>query len=380
MNICFVVEGYPTPEDPFEPFVKNTIAEMARQGVRCTVIAPQSVTRALIHKVPIRPEIWTDKIDETHSVRLYQPRYMSFSGKAEDLNRKLFLKAARGAYRRISAEVKIDALYAHFWHMGVVASQLDSKKPLFVACGESVIAVQNRYSAEAIERMLAQLTGTFYVSSKSYAESIALGLQRADKPSLIVPNGYDSKLFYKLDRAKCRRELGLPEEALIVAFVGAFDERKGAKRLSAALSGLNEEFKVCSLFIGSGPDTPECPNCLFAGKADHAEIKKYLSAADAFALPTRNEGCCNAIIEAMACGLPIVSSDGMFNDDILSEKNSIRIDPNDVEALQRALSGLMCDSERRREMAAASLTAAEDLTIEKRVSRMLGFMEKHLEQ
>lgn len=378
MHICFVVEGYPTPEDPFEPFVKNTIAEMARQGVRCTVIAPQSVTRALMHKFPIRPTKWTDKVDETHSVRLYQPHYVSFSGKADKLNRKLFLKAAQRVYDGILTENNIDALYAHFWHMGVAASQIDNKKPLFVACGESVIAVQNRYSVQEIEQMLEQLKGTFYVSSKSYAESLELGLQRADKPYLIVPNGYDSKLFHKMDKSECRRELGWPDDARIVSFVGAFDERKGSKRLSAALSKLNKSVNVYSCFIGSGSNVPDCPNCLFAGKADHAEIKKYLNASDVFALPTRNEGCCNAIIEAMACGLPIISSDGRFNDDILSEKNSIRIAPDNVEAMEQALRELLSDEKRCGDMAAASLAAAKDLTIEKRVAKMVNFIENYL--
>ncbi len=66
-------------------------------------------------------------------------------------------------------------------------------------------------------------------------------------------------------------------------------------------------------------------------------IPNYICASDVFVLPTTAEGCCNAIIEAMGCGLPIVSSDRAFNYDILNEENSILVDPESVDEIDNAI-------------------------------------------
>ena len=373
LKICFVVEGYPTAKDPYMAFIKNTVAEMAKQGVTCTVIAPQSITRAIKHKVPVRPTNWNDKVSKDESINILQPRYITLSGRAKRINQFLFIHASKGAYRKLSQTP--DALYSHFWHMGVVASKMDRSKPLFVACGESKISVLKEYSYQDTSKMLQQLSGVIYVSTKSYEESKELGLQK-EKPYIIASNGYDPLLFSTKSKQECRKTLGWPDDIFIVAFVGAFVERKGARRLSNALTIINETSPVYSCFIGSGEEQPTCPNVLFAGNIDHKTISTYLNAADVFVLPTQNEGCCNAIIEAMACGLPIISSNGSFNDDLLNENNSIRINPVDEEEIKESIISLKEDPERRTEMQLASLKKANELTIEKRINKLLSFLEK----
>ena len=338
LNICFIVEGYPIPDDPYMPFIKNVVGEMAKQGVNCTVIAPQSITRAIKHKVPIRPKKWIDTIDESATVNVLQPIYISLSGKMRRFNQSLFIFAAKNVYRKL--DQKPSVLYAHFWHMGVVASKIDSTVPLFVACGESKISVRDEYKDTAISRMQKQLSGVIYVSSKSYKESVNLGLQ-CDNPYIIAPNGYDPLCFKKISKAELREKKQIKMDEFVVCYVGAFNERKGARRLQSALSILQKKYtNISAIYIGKGSDEPSGEGILFKGSVPHESVVEYLCASDVFVLPTKNEGCCNAIVEAIACGLPVISSKESFNDDILDEHNSIRVDSNDVAEIAEAIERL----------------------------------------
>ena len=119
--------------------------------------------------------------------------------------------------------------------------------------------------------------------------------------------------------------------------------KEGSKRLPDAITSLNDKH-IKSIFIGK-PFANDCaePNCdgiVFKGVVEHDDIPQYLNCADVFVLPTLKDGCCNAIVEALATCKPVISSNGSFNDDILNDKNSIRINPMSVEEIANAIKTL----------------------------------------
>src|SRR5699024_5133340 len=132
-----------------------------------------------------------------------------------------------------------------------------------------------------------------------------------------------------------RDKYNLPQDAFIVAFTGHFIERKGPLRLLQAIEGIAPEKNVAGIFIGSGEQEPSSKKVLFKGRLTHAEVPEMLSAADVFALPTLNEGSCNAIAEAMACGLPIISSDIEAIREQVTEENAVMVNPRDTVAIQK---------------------------------------------
>ena len=77
-------------------------------------------------------------------------------------------------------------------------------------------------------------------------------------------------------------------------------------------------------------------------------------------------------------GLPVISSDGPFNDDILDEHNSIRINPDDVDALTDAIRKLRDDKTLRKSMADYSHSRHEEYSIEGRAKRILGFINEQI--
>ena len=101
-----------------------------------------------------------------------------------------------------------------------------------------------------------------------------------------------------------------------------------------------------------------------------------MNCADIFVLPTLHEGCCNAIIEAMACGLPIVSSDRDFNHDILDETCSILIDPTNTKEIAKAIKTLKENKSLRDKLSQGAIDKSQTLTIDRRAKKIIDFINQ----
>ena len=366
MNILIITPDYPDRYKVHYPFVKQLVDEFARKGHQCFVNVPYSITK--------NRRFYPAK-ENDGAVMVYRPNYLSFSnlkiGKfspSDYFRRKAIMRANKWL------PVKPDIVYCHFWECGIEAYPYTKANniPLFVATGESSISnITKLYQVPSGLKDF--IKGVICVSSKNKEESISLGLTTEDK-CLVKPNAVNSELFRKLDKRECRQKLGLPQEAFIISFVGAFIERKGVLRVADAIKQIKGE-PVYSCFIGIGSQNPDCENILHKGGLRHEEIPTYLNATDVFVLPTLAEGCCNAIVEAMSCGLPIISSNLPFNWDVLDVSNSIMIDPKDVDAITDAIVKLRDDKNLRDMMAASSLKKAALLTINQRANNILEFIK-----
>ena len=370
MNILVITPDYPDRYKVHYPFVKQLVDEFARQGHRCFVIAPYSVTKY---------KRFYPAIENDGDVMVYRPNHLSFSnlriGKfspSDYFRRKALMRATRWL------PVRPDVVYCHFWECAIEAYPYAkaSNIPLFVATGESSISSFN-ITDNVSQEMRDFIKGVICVSSKNKEESIELGLTTEEK-CLVKPNAVNSELFKKLDKAECRKKLGIPEDRFVISFVGAFINRKGSYRVSEAISCIKDE-PVYSIFIGKGDQEPTCENIIYKGRLLHEQIPEYLNASDVFVLPTLAEGCCNAIVEAMSCGLPIISSNLPFNWDVLDDSNSIMIDPNDVGAIAKAIVTLRDDTDLRLRMAEASLAKAQALTIDQRAKEIIDFIQNRKE-
>lgn len=377
MNIAIIAPGYPYKRNNAYAFVKQLVDEFARQGVSCSVIAPNSV----VSNRRICPKVTHEGPEGAASVTVYRPNILSFSGwklGGKPISRLIRRRAVERALRRLPQQP--DLIYGHFWVSGWMGARYAKEHgiPLFVATGESNIAQMFPPSADN-RSFLDDVRGVVAVSEKNKRESVALHYTTADRCE-VFPNGVDLSIFHPMEQAAARERLRIEKEAFVVIFVGSFIERKGAHRLSEAI-GMITGRQVFSIFVGEEGDCkPSCENILYCGKVKHEELPLYLNAADAFVLPTLKEGCCNAIVEAMACGLPIISSDMDFNDGLLDDRNAIRVDPMDAAALAQAIVRLRDDEMLRRQMGAESLRRAQSLRIADRASAILQFITAKMNQ
>lgn len=377
-HICIIASGYPTKDDPFFAFIRPVVSEMADMGYECSVIAPQSLTNVLLGRKKRRDKKWYDKTDDGNVITIYQPMAITISNlkiAGYKISTLSYMIAAIIASRKIKG---IDFVYAHFWESGLAADIIAKKNsiPFFVSTGESKINILDNIPRKSALKHLQNAKGVISVSNKNLRESKSLGLLAPETKTTVLPNAVDMKEFIKIKKQQARKELNLPENSVIALFVGYFIERKGPLRVLEAAKKMPE---LGLVFLGSGPQEPQGMQVLVSKSVPHHDMVKYMCAADFFVLPTLAEGCCNAIVEALVCELPVISSDKDFNEDLLDNSNSILIDPMDINELSNAMQTLVYDDEKRDSLSLGAKRKGETLGIKGRVERIMSFIEDDYE-
>ncbi len=377
-TIAIISAGYPTPSDPTKmPFVDQLVCAWADMGLSVCVICPITRFIELRDKSGFYKRVWKRKTEKGNEFFVFHPRYLGFGSLEEkiDLLYEMSYRNFQKAIMRIlnSLSQKPDVLYSHFLSAGKHVGDLSKILgiPGYCAFGESTLWSVNSAHFDKTKQSLSGLKGIVSVSSENKKALINAGLYTEDR-ICVIPNAVNTELFYPHDKGEMRKKLGLPEASVMGIFVGAFSERKGVLRAQEAALKAN----IKMIYIGNGEEDPVGPNIIFKGKIPHAQIAEYLSAADFFVLPTRAEGCCNAIIEAIACGLPVISSNLGFNDDILEDEYSIRVNPDDIQQIESAMKFLTTDEEMRNRMSAAAKKKAHNYSIKERANTILTFMRE----
>lgn len=378
MRICIIGQDYPNPLRPSSyVFLQNFAWMAADLGNEVIVICPLNVLRDHNNKVPYHCE---EQTLNKNKVNVYFPKYLGFwytyRSKSDALAEYTHLKFRKCIVNTLTeTNFTPDVLYAEFLDPAGTSAGMLKKKyncKAIASFGESSLWTLSDAHIQKDVAMLNTLNGIESVSTENKRRLLQRGIQ-SEKTIIVLPNSIDPIRYHKIDQTEARRMMGFDENAFIVAFLGGFIHRKGILRVEAATKDI-EGIQVA--YAGKGPQKPTAKNTVFAESIPPERVSAFLSAADVFVLPTLNEGCCNAIIEAMACGLPIISSDLPFNDDILNENNSIRVDPNNVNAIRNAIITLKNDSKMRSKMGQESLKIAEKLSLRNRVQSVIDFIDR----
>ena len=377
-SILVCCGNYPTKDDPVYSFVEQLVIAFAKLGIQMIVVAPQSVTKCFLRKVPLHPKYRVIQNEGAAPIEVYQPYTISLGRRFAFLNR-FFKKISMGRVLN-NLHTKPDLCYGHFWYYAFALYDYAKSNniPLFVASGEASIEKEVHSSYNEMGSFLNYYKGVFFASSKNKKESMNLHFLTKQK-NLVIPNAINPAAFYKKNKNKLRDEYSISRDFFIVVFVGSFIDRKGPNRVADALKKLDDD-NIKVFFIGREQDGRKLNFCykgtLLKECIPHEKLVDYLNMADVFVLPTLAEGCCNAIIEAMACGLPIISSNCEFNDDILDESCAIQINPESVDDIAKAIRAVYDNQNLRNKMGEAALQKASSMTIEKRANAILSFMSE----
>jgi UDP-glucose:(heptosyl)LPS alpha-1,3-glucosyltransferase len=225
-------------------------------------------------------------------------------------------------------------------------ARLQRSRPKWRAAGMRLDPMHRLYMAT--ERRMAQETPMLFVANSTLvARELGEYLDLAPSRIRLIENGVDLDRFAPADdavRAQARRGLGLGEAGPVAVFVGSGFERKGAFHLVRALAdpGLSD-LRV----IIAGRDKAEgalgdlVARLGLAGRVhlagSVADVCPILHAADMFVLPTLYDPMPNAALEAVACGLPVVTTPDAGIAEVIEETGAGAVAAREAEPLAAAL-------------------------------------------
>ncbi|PIS27257.1 MAG: hypothetical protein COT43_11370 [Candidatus Marinimicrobia bacterium CG08_land_8_20_14_0_20_45_22] len=161
----------------------------------------------------------------------------------------------------------------------------------------------------------------------------------------VIRNGINP-IFQITDKALSRKKLNLPDKPIIL-FVGYLIPPKGVKYLINAILKMKRH-PDCQLYlIGEGDEEANLKKLTverdtsdrvyFIGEVNQSDMVTWYNATDLFCLPSLREGIPNVMLEALACGIPVVTTDIGDNSKIINENNGVLILPEDANLLVKAI-------------------------------------------
>ncbi|MEW6328532.1 MAG: glycosyltransferase [Candidatus Micrarchaeota archaeon] len=210
------------------------------------------------------------------------------------------------------------------------------------------------------------------------------------KKIVVIPNFVDTNEFRPgLPHADIERKYGLKKKRVVI-FVGRLHPVKRVDALIRAHKKVQEKIPNSVLLIcGEGAEKEKLKTLsrelntrgvIFCGRVPRQEVPKYLCAADVFALPSAIEGQPNALVEALACGLPVVGTDVEGTRDTVEDRRTgLLVQVGDTSALAGAIIRLLGNEKLRREMAArCRKTALERYSKKKLLAKENAILAKML--
>jgi glycosyltransferase involved in cell wall biosynthesis len=175
-------------------------------------------------------------------------------------------------------------------------------------------------------------------------------------PVSVIPNGLDLDLFAPDDRLAARAALGLPQDRAVVLFVAQElgSRRKGSGLLLECLEGLRD-LRTGVMLVSMGraqfASPPGFDHRHFPHTDDDRLLARLYAAADVLVIPSLQDNLPNTMLEAMACGTPVVGfAVGGIPDMVKDGETGLLAPPRDVVGLRAALRRIVGDPERARAM------------------------------
>ncbi|MGC9158929.1 MAG: glycosyltransferase [Terracidiphilus sp.] len=219
-----------------------------------------------------------------------------------------------------------------------------------MAVGSDVHSIGDRISRLLTQRVLRKADFLFAISEDLRQRMLTLGA--APEKIRTLTSGCDFSVFHPMDRLQARKRLGIDPDTEAVVYIGRMDLKKGLRELVAAARSLHPERPRLRVYlVGEGADRPLIESAIAAigtaglihllPRCSFSEVAIWMAASDLVTLPSYMEGCPNVVLEALACGRPVVATNVGGIPEILGEGCGRLVPPRDPDKLAGALASVL---------------------------------------
>ncbi len=365
LRVLLYSSVFPSPTQPSRgQFTRQLAVEMARRAeVEVVCPVPWCPDLRLLEHFPD----WRALAQTPHShpfdggMARY-PRYPMLPKFGGAVQPRLQAAAVQALIERMHQRRPIDVINAHWvFPDGVAAVRMGRRLGIPVVLTALGCDI-NEYPRYALRRRqifwaLAHCDAVSAVSPQLVDRIVALGID-AERAHWIA-NGVDAGQFYvrpDAERSALRAQRGLPLQRPQLLYVGRLAPEKAVRTLLQALARLDRSGRLGfdTVLVGDGPQRRYIERDIVAhglascvrvvGEVGHAEIPEWMACAHALCLPSLREGTPNVVLEATACGLPVVASRVGPIPSLVDETRGALAAPGDADDLADALTRVMTRS------------------------------------
>jgi glycosyltransferase involved in cell wall biosynthesis len=241
------------------------------------------------------------------------------------------------------------------------------------AIGSDLRRRNDPFTIRFVRQTMLQADAVITVSQELRQQAVAQGVP-AEKVTAIL-NGCDTSVFFPGDRATARGEVGCDPAGELIVYAGNLLVTKGLGELMQAFLELAKSRPQLHLaIVGQGPygetlarraaAAGTVDRVIMAGRCDAKGIAQWMRAADVFCLPSYSEGCPNVVVEALACGRPVVATRVGGIPELVNENCGTLVSPRDAVALHAALAAALTKQWEPKEIASTSTRSWEQVAAE----------------
>lgn len=403
MNVLTYTSLYPNAEMPEHGiFVARRMSAFSRVTAhRVEVVAPVPYFPSFL-PAPARWKTWARvPAEETRDgLRVHHPRYLNPPIVGMRYYGRLMAAGTAAKVRQLhGGAFPADVIDAHFAYPdGYAALKIAAPLglPVVVSARGADVYRNNKFPhiVPLLGEVAAQAAQLIAVSRELRDDLIALGAH-PDKVH-VIPNGIDTEVFHPVNRDEACRILGLDVRDRWLVTVASLSAHKGHRFIIEALQGIGQDEvrrqRIKVAFIGQGRERKALIEEVeragmgdiikFIGQVAAARLKYWYCAAELKVLPSTQEGSANALLEALACGVPVIASRIGENGAVVREgENGYLIHLGDVAGLRHAIEASLSRSWDRAKIArdgshrdwrAVAGEVEEVLTLAAQASQMVG--------
>ena len=327
MKLLIVTNLFPNAAEPTRGLYSLQQAQALARSAEVTVIAPVPWSPPLPRLRWLRrwrPAARMPFEETIQGLRVFHPRYAVCPKIGRRWDAASFAQALRPVVKRLLAERRFDAVFATWAYPDVAGTvRLASilQAPIVAGVlGSDIHVYATGWRGRRIAEALGACRAVVCVSEALRQATAALGV--APERLHVVPNGVDTARFQLQSRAACRAALGLPADRPLLLCLGHLVPVKGPDVLLEAAAILHRQCgpgpRPLLAFVGEGEQADALQrrarelgleaDVRFVGAVPHERVPLWLGACELLCVPSRQEGCPNVVLEALACGRPIIGT------------------------------------------------------------------------